>query len=166
MEPPNYLDTILSNFKLPKRVLTLDQPEPITKPIPEEVEDVINYDYLKYTDNIKLEKPDYNAIKNSTASDVLFNHDYRLDPSKNESDYDKLVKSYQELYKLYQDTKETLYTTQQYLMRLSIISKKKGISDNGVYADRLRDIIQKETTLTDQQKLILLRTIWKTEPSD
>ena len=73
-----------------------------------------------------------------------------MDPSKTESDYDKLVKSYQELYKLYQDTNQTLYTTQQYLMRLAIISKGKDISDNGVYADRLKDIIQKSLKIHPQ----------------
>lgn len=162
MSNQNELDKILSDFKVPKREVTLDEPEAIKKPVSDEINDAVNFDYLAYTDNIKLDKPinmsnpDVNI--DNFVSDALFNHDYRLDPSRKDTPYDKLVKSYQELYKLQQDTEQTLYITTQSYMKLSTLVSQNDIIINADFEKKLQKIMD-YPYLNDEQKVQLMAYI-------
>jgi len=162
MSKQNELDKILSDFKVPKREVTLDEPEAIKKPVSDEINDAVNFDYLAYTDNIKLEKPinvsDADPNIDKFVSDALFNHDYRLDPSRKDTPYDKLVKSYQELYKLQQDTEQTLYITTQSYMKLSTLVNQNQIILNPDFERKLQKIID-YPYLNHQQKVELMAYI-------
>ena len=78
MSNQNELDKILSDFKVPKREVTLDEPEAIKKPVSDEINDAVNFDYLAYTDNIKLDKPinmsnpDVNKFNSNPTKDTNF----------------------------------------------------------------------------------------------
>ena len=108
------LDNILSDFKVPRRKLELDNPIPITEingKTDKVYDEVLNNDYLAFTRNLKIAKtvPLTSEEKSNTDELVnkVYNFEYRPNPDS-KTDYDILKEGYELLYAVYLEQKRSL----------------------------------------------------------
>jgi hypothetical protein len=108
------LDSILSDFKVPRRNLELDNPIPISEingKTDKVYDEVLNNDYLAFTRNLKIAKtvPLTSEEKSNTDELVnkVYNFEYRPNPDS-KTDYDILKEGYELLYAVYLEQKRSL----------------------------------------------------------
>jgi hypothetical protein len=108
------LDNILSDFKVPRRNLELDNPIPIDeiKGNQDKVYDeVLNNDYLAFTRNLKIAKTipltAEEKLKKDELVNKVYNFEYRPNPDS-KTDYDILKEGYELLYAVYLEQKRSL----------------------------------------------------------
>jgi hypothetical protein len=108
------LDNILSDFKVPRRKLELDNPIPITEingKTDKVYDEVLNNDYLAFTRNLKIAKTVPLTAEEKSKTDELvnkvYNFEYRPNPDS-KTDYDILKEGYELLYAVYLEQKRSL----------------------------------------------------------
>ena len=108
------LDNILSDFKVPRRKLELDNPIPISDisgKTDKVYDEVLNNDYLAFTRNLKIAKTlpltAEEKLKTDELVNKVYNFEYRPNPDS-KTDYDILKEGYELLYAVYLEQKRSL----------------------------------------------------------
>ena len=108
------LDNILSDFKVPRRKLELDNPIPISDisgKTDKVYDELLNNDYLAFTRNLKIAKTlpltAEEKLKTDELVNKVYNFEYRPNPDS-KTDYDILKEGYELLYAVYLEQKRSL----------------------------------------------------------